>query len=136
MMMLCMLDPKLVCPAYPHKVLLNDNVLNFSVCQIKNLLNLDSAPNSIYGNKTIIYHLFNAAASQTIINQVSNLFLLMLLRKEQLDIGFVVNSNQLQQSLNDQLKIHASKTIHRKTNTFAIDFVNIPYYGEEMMVTL
>ncbi|GAA5819811.1 MAG: conserved hypothetical protein partial [Methanobrevibacter sp. CfCl-M3] len=36
----------------PHKVLLNDDVLNFSVCQIKNLLNLDSAPNSIYGDKT------------------------------------------------------------------------------------
>jgi putative transposase len=57
----------------PHKVLLNDDVLNFSVCQIKNLLNLDSAPNSIYGDKTIIYHLFNAAASQTSINQVSTL---------------------------------------------------------------
>ncbi|GAA5818550.1 MAG: Pseudogene of conserved hypothetical protein [Methanobrevibacter sp. CfCl-M3] len=38
----------------PHKVLLNDDVLNFSVCQIKNLLNLDSAPNSIYSDKTII----------------------------------------------------------------------------------
>jgi putative transposase len=115
----------------PHKVLLNNDVLNFSVHVIKDLLNLNSAPNSIYSDKTIIYHLFNAAASQTSINQVSNLSIdapsegTIRYRLRNLD------SNQFQQSLNDQLKIHASKTIHRKSNTFAIDFVNIPYYGEE-----
>ncbi|GAA5819824.1 MAG: conserved hypothetical protein partial [Methanobrevibacter sp. CfCl-M3] len=38
-----------------HKVLLNDDVLNFLVHVIKDLLNLDSALNSIYGDKTIIY---------------------------------------------------------------------------------
>jgi hypothetical protein len=39
----------------PNKVLLNDDVLNFSVHVIKDLLNLNSSPNSIYGDKTIIY---------------------------------------------------------------------------------
>ncbi|GAA5819085.1 MAG: Pseudogene of conserved hypothetical protein [Methanobrevibacter sp. CfCl-M3] len=52
---------------------MNDDVLNFSVSVIRDLLNLDSAPNSIYGDKTIIYHLFNAAASQNSINHVNNL---------------------------------------------------------------
>jgi putative transposase len=39
--------------------------------------------------------------------------------------------NEVQEVLNDKLKIHAAKTVHRKCNTFAIDFVNIPYYGKE-----
>ncbi|MDR1820135.1 MAG: hypothetical protein LBR15_07840 [Methanobrevibacter sp.] len=33
----------------------------------------------------------------------------------------------LQQNLNDNLKIHAVKTVSRKYNEFAIDFVNIPF---------
>ena len=36
-----------------------------------------------------------------------------------------------QQALNDKLKIHAVKTVPGKHNVFAIDFVNIPYYGKE-----
>ena len=39
--------------------------------------------------------------------------------------------NEVQQNLNESLKIHATKTVPRKQNEFAIDFVNIPFYGEE-----
>jgi len=44
--------------------LLNDDVLNFSVDIVKDLLNLNSALNAVYCDKTIIYHFFNADASQ------------------------------------------------------------------------
>ncbi|MDR2623293.1 MAG: hypothetical protein LBC39_01795 [Methanobrevibacter sp.] len=36
--------------------------------------------------------------------------------------------NEVQEDLNDRMKIHAAKTVPKKRNTFAIDFVNIPYY--------
>jgi putative transposase len=115
----------------PHRLLLNDDVLNFSVHPVKDLLNLNSAPNTMYSDKTIIYHLFNAGTSQTSINQTSNLSVnapsegTIRYRLHNLDL------DQIQQNLNNQLKIHGMKTIHRKINTFAIDFVNIPYYGDE-----
>ncbi|MDR3291112.1 MAG: hypothetical protein LBT10_03085 [Methanobrevibacter sp.] len=98
---------------------------------MKDLLNLNSAPNAAYSDKTIIYYLFNAGASQTSINQVSSLSVddssegTIRYRLFDLDL------DQIQESLNNQLKIHWMKIIHKKINTFAIDFVTIPYYGDE-----
>ncbi len=37
----------------------------------------------------------------------------------------------VQETLNDKLKINVVRTVFRKSQTFTIDFVNIPYYGEE-----
>ena len=42
-----------------------------------------------------------------------------------------IDLDDTQQALNDKLKSHAVKTVPRKYNVFAIDFVNIPYYGRE-----
>ena len=115
----------------PHKVLLNDDVLNLSVNVVKDMLGLKSASNTVYNDKTIIYHLLNAAASRTSVNSVSNLCVdapcegTIRYRLRNLDL------NEILQSLNENLKIHATKTVSRKQNEFAIDFVNIPYYGEE-----
>jgi hypothetical protein len=77
--------------------------------------------------KLLFITFFNADASQTSINHVSSLSvdapsegrIIYGLRDLDLD--------QIQESLNNQWKIHGMKTIHRKINTFAIDFVNIPY---------
>ncbi|MBU4607361.1 MAG: hypothetical protein KUA33_09860, partial [Methanobacterium sp.] len=52
-------------------MLLNGDVLNLSVKVIKDLLGLDSAQNTVYSDKIIIYHLINACASQTSVNQIS-----------------------------------------------------------------
>jgi putative transposase len=57
----------------PHKVLLNDDVINLSVNVISDMLGLKSAPNAIYNDKTIVYHLLNAAASKTSVSNVSNI---------------------------------------------------------------
>jgi putative transposase len=115
----------------PRSLLLNDDVLNFLVSPVKDMMGLNSAPNAKYSEKTIIFHLFNACASQTSVNQVSNLCghvpsegtIRYRLRNLVLD--------EVQQALNDKLKIHTIETVSRKFNTWAIDFVNIPYYGEE-----
>jgi putative transposase len=115
----------------PHRLLLNGDVLNLSANVIKDLLGLNSAPNAVYSDKTIIFHLLNACASQTSVNTVSDVCVdapsegTIRYRLRNLDL------DEIQQVLNDKLKIHAVKTVHRKHNTFAIDFVNIPYYGKE-----
>jgi putative transposase len=115
----------------PHGLLLNDDVLNFSVNEVKDLLELDSAPNVKYSDRTIVLHLLNASASQSSVSNVSDVCddapsegtIRYRLRNIDLD--------EIQQNLNDKLKIHAVKTVPRKCNVFAIDFVNIPYYGKE-----
>ncbi|KZX14417.1 ISH3 family transposase [Methanobrevibacter curvatus] len=115
----------------PHRLLWNDDVLSLSVNVIKDMLKLNSAPNAIYTDTTIICHILNTGASQTSISNVSTLCpdapsegtIRYRLRNLGLD--------GIQQSLNEKLKTHASKTVHSKHSTFAIDFVNIPYYGKE-----
>jgi putative transposase len=115
----------------PHNNLLNGDVLSFSVSEIKDLLGLNSAPNVLYTDKTIIFHLLNACASQTSVNHVCDLCAdapsegTIRHRLRDLDL------NEIQQALNDKLKIHAVETVPTKHNFFAIDFVNIPFYGKE-----
>ena len=115
----------------PRKELLNDEVLNLSVNVVKDTLGLKSSPNAKYNKKTIIHHLLNAAASQTSINNVSNICVdapcegTIRYRLRNLDL------DEVQKKLNENLKVHASETVFRKQSVFAIDFVNIPYYGTE-----
>ena len=115
----------------PHKELLNDDVLNLSVNVIRDMLNLKSSTNTVYNDKTIIYHLLNAAASRTSVSNVSNICVdspsegTIRYRLHNIDL------NDIQQSLNEKFKIHAIKTVRLKRNEFAVDFTNIPYYGEE-----
>jgi hypothetical protein len=45
----------------PHRILLNDDVLSLSVNVISDMLGFQSAPNAVYSEKTIVYHLLNAA---------------------------------------------------------------------------
>lgn len=112
-------------------MLLNVDVLNVSVKVIKDMLGLESASNVEYSDEMIIYHLLNACASQTSVNQVSNICVdgpsegTIRYRLRNLDL------NELQVALNDKLKDEFIKIVPRKSQCFAIDLVNIPYYGEE-----
>jgi putative transposase len=54
----------------PHKVSLNDNVLNLLVNVISDMLGLKFTPNAIYNDKTIVYHLLNAASSKTSVSNI------------------------------------------------------------------
>ena len=57
----------------PRKLLLNADVLNLSVNEVKDLLNLDSTPNALYSDRIIVFHILNASTSQTSVNHVSAL---------------------------------------------------------------
>jgi len=115
----------------PHSLLLNDDVLSLSVDVIEDMLKLDSAPNAEFDDKTIVYHLVNASVSKTSISNVSKVCDdapsegTIRYRLSDLEL------DPIQQNINEKLKIHATKTVHKKCNEFAIDFVNIPYYGKE-----
>ncbi|KZX17560.1 hypothetical protein MBFIL_00970 [Methanobrevibacter filiformis] len=110
---------------------MNDDVLNFSVNMVRDMLGLKSSSNVVYSDKMIIYHLLNAGVSRTSVSNVSNTCVDSLsegtirYRLRNLDL------DMLHQNLNKNLKIHGLKTVHKKHNQFAIDFVNIPYYGKE-----
>jgi putative transposase len=110
---------------------LNDDVLNLSVNVISDMVELKSTPNTIYNDKTIVYHLLNATASKTIVSNVSNVCYDApsegTIRYKLRDI----NLDEIQKSLNEKLKIHATKTINWKNIDLAIDYVNIPYYRKE-----
>ena len=115
----------------PHKEICNDVVLNLSADVVEDMLELNSAPNVTYGDRTIVCHLLNASASNTSISNVSDLCedapcegtVRHRLRGLELDT--------FQENLNEQLKIHAKKTIFNKEIIVAIDFNNIPFYGTE-----
>ena len=115
----------------PHRELLNDEVLNLSVNVISDMLDLGSSPNTVYNDKTIIYHILNAAVSRTSISNVSNICVdspsegTIRYRTRNIDL------DDIQQKLNEKFKTHAIKSVCIKWNEFAIDFTNIPYYGEE-----
>ena len=115
----------------PHKVLWNDDVLNLSADVVKDMLGLESAPNVEYSDKEIVYHLLNASTSRTSVSNVSNLCdgapSEGTIRYRLGDIDL----NEIQQSLNETLKIHATKTVPMRRINLAVDYVNIPYYGEE-----
>lgn len=111
--------------------LLNVDVLNVSMNVIKDMLGLESASNVEYSDEMIVYHLLNACASQTSVNQVSNICV------DSPSEGTIrhklrnIDLDGLKPALNEKLKDEFIKIVPRKSQYFAIDFVNIPYYGDE-----
>jgi len=109
----------------------NYDVLNLTVRVIRDFLGLDSKPNVKYSDRAIICHLINACTSLTTVNQVSQS------SSNAATEGTVryrlrnLNLEEVQRALNQMLKSKAIKTLPRRALTFAIDFVLIPFYGEE-----
>ncbi|MDR2623001.1 MAG: hypothetical protein LBC39_00285 [Methanobrevibacter sp.] len=56
-----------------RSLLLNDDVLSLSVNVVENLLGLNSTSNAVYSDRTIVYHLLNACASQNNVNHINDL---------------------------------------------------------------
>ena len=88
---------------------------------------LESSPNALYSEKTIVHHLLNASTSKTSVSNICDDTLCegtirYRLRNTDLD--------GIQQSSNEKLKIHAIKIMNRKID-LAIDYTNKSYYGEE-----
>ena len=115
----------------PHKIILNSDVLSFSVKVIDDMLGLKSASNVVYSDRTIVCHLLNAASAKTSISNVSDL---CELAPSEGTIRYRfrnIELNELKQSLNETLQIHAPKIIPRKQIDLAIDYHNNPFYGVE-----
>jgi putative transposase len=96
---------------------------------IMDLLDLNSEPNVVYSDRKIASHILNASTSRNSVNHVSEFCPdapsegTIRYRMRNLDL------DTIQQRLNEQLKIHGFGTILGKFNTFAIDFINILFYG-------
>jgi putative transposase len=107
------------------------DVLNLVVGVIVSFLCLDANPNAIYSARAITCHIVNAATSQTTLNQVSQSGSkastegTIRYRLRNLDL------EEVQRAVNQMLKNKAIKTLPRRALIFAIDFVLIPFYGEE-----
>lgn len=107
------------------------DVLNLVVSVITSFLCMDANPNAIYSARAIACHIVNAAVSQTTVNQVSKSGSkaategTIRYRLRNLDL------EEVQRAVNQMLKSKAIKTLPRRALTFAIDYVLIPFYGNE-----
>ena len=115
----------------PRKLLGHDEVLSLSASEVEDMLELDSAPNATYSNRDIVNHVLNACSSKTSISNVSDVCKdaptegTIRYRLRDLDL------EEVQDSLNEKLKIHAVETVPNRPHICAIDIVQVPYYGEE-----
>lgn len=109
----------------------NYEVLNLTVRIIRDFIGLDSKPNVKYSDRVIICHLINACTSLTTVNQIcqssSNAATEGTIRYRLRNLDL----EEVQRALNLMLKSKTIKTLPRRALTFAIDFVLIPFYGEE-----
>jgi putative transposase len=114
-----------------HSKFLNGDMLNLSVDTIKDSLDLESNSNAIYSAREIVYPLINACTTQTTVNQITQNDSIgpsegaIRYRLRNMDLDTV------QSSLNKMLKNNILKTLPNSPLPLAIDFVLIPFYGEE-----
>ncbi|MDR2624172.1 MAG: hypothetical protein LBC39_06370 [Methanobrevibacter sp.] len=97
---------------------------------VEDLLGLNSASNIVYSDRTIVCHLLMPVIPKLVLITLV-IFVLTLSEGTIRHRLCNLDLNEVQEDLNDRMKIHAAKTVPKKLNTFAIDFVNIPYYGKE-----
>ena len=115
----------------PRKLLGHGEVLSLSAIEVEDMLGLDSAPNVTYSNGDIVNHILNACSSKTSISNVSDIC------KDAPTEGTIrhrlrnLDLEEVQDSLNEKLKIHAVETVPNRPYICAIDIVQVPYYGKE-----
>jgi putative transposase len=106
----------------------NLDVLNLTVSVIEEFLDLHSNPNTVYSERKILYHILNASTTQTTVYHIS---LSGYKAPAEGTIRYRLrNLDEVQDKLNQMLKSKITKTLP-KSLIFAIDFVLIPFYGEE-----
>ena len=107
------------------------DIVNLVVGVMLSFLCMDASPNAIYSARSVAYHLVNAAAAQTTVNQVSQSGSKAAtegtIRYRLRDLP----PDKFQDAANQMLKSKAIKTLPRRRLTFAIDFVLLPFYGKE-----
>ncbi|MFO7968215.1 MAG: ISH3 family transposase [Archaeoglobaceae archaeon] len=107
----------------------NSDLLNLTVGLIDDYLGLTSKPNTVHSDRSIICSLLNASTTRTTINHVSNSGYRAVegtvrYRLRDLEV------DEVQAKFNQMLKDKAGNL--PKTLKLAIDYVLIPFYGEEL----
>ncbi|MFQ5816265.1 MAG: ISH3 family transposase [Candidatus Hydrothermarchaeaceae archaeon] len=107
------------------------HILRLTVGFILGLLCLEAGPNSTYSGRQLLYHLLSACISQTSISLVSEF------NSEAPSEGAIrarlkgLSLEEVQGKVNLMLKEKVLKTLPKTPLRFAIDFNEIPFYGEE-----
>ncbi len=113
------------------KKLRTPHILKLTVGIILRFLNLEAGTNSIYGGRQLLYLILSAGISQTSICQVSEF------NSEAPTEGAVrarlkgLKLEEVQEKVNLMLKKKVLRTLPRMPLKFAVDFNEIPFYGEE-----
>lgn len=107
----------------------NSEVLNLAVRSIGNHLDLTPSPNAVHSGRSVICCLLNASTTQTTINHVSNSGYRAVegtvrYRLRDLEV------DEVEGKFNRMLKENVGNL--PKTLKLAIDYVHIPFYGEEL----
>lgn len=107
------------------------HILRLTVGLVLGLLNLEAGPNSTYKGKQILHHILSACITQTSITQVSKFSRKAPTEGTIRDRLKGLTLEGLQEKTNIMLKEKVLGTLPDNPLKFAIDFNEIPYYGEE-----
>lgn len=113
------------------KKLKTSQILSLTVDSILGLLDLEAAPNSTYSGRQILHHILSACITQTSNSQVSEFNHNAPTEGTIRDRLKGLTLDELQEKLNRMLKEKVLGTLPARPLRFAIDFNEIPYYGEE-----
>ncbi len=113
------------------KKLKTRHILKLTVKTVLGLLNLDAGSNAVYSGKQLLYHILSACTSQTSVSHVSEF------NDEAPSEGTIrdmlkgLELAEVQKKVNLMLQKMVLRTLPRIPLKFAIDFNEIPFYGEE-----
>jgi hypothetical protein len=113
------------------KKLKTRHILKLTVKTVLGLLNLDAGPNAVYSGKQLLHHILSACMSQTSVSQVSEFNSLAPSEGTIRDRLKGLELAEVQKKANLMLKKRILRTLPRMPLKFAIDFNEIPFYGEE-----
>jgi putative transposase len=113
------------------KKLKTSRILRLTVGLILGLVNLEAGPNSVYSGRQILHHILSACITQTSVSQVSEFNYNAPTEGTVRDRLKGLTLEELQEKINIMLKEKVLGTLPARPLSFAIDFNEIPYYGEE-----
>jgi putative transposase len=113
------------------KKLKTPQILRLTVDIVLGLLNLEAGPNSIYSGRQILHHILCACVTQTSNTQVSEFNHNAPTEGTIRDRLKGLTLEELQEKINIMLKEKVLGTLPARPLRFAIDFNEVPYYGEE-----
>lgn len=106
-------------------------ILKLTVKTVLDLLNLDAGANAVYSGKQLLHHILSACTSRTSVSQVSEFNDKAPSEGTVRDRLKNLSLEEVQKKVNLMLQKRIKRTLPRTPLKFAIDFNEIPFYGEE-----